>query len=339
MPEVFERTDGRFLFYRSKVNVLLGKPEAGKSLVAQAAAVEAITAGGHVVYLDHESDVVSVAARLVALGADPDGLETRLHYQNPHGPFAGEEREVLLDYLDNLRPTLVIVDGLIAAMSAQGLEVNSNKDAATIFRDYLDPLCGCGAAEVLIHHLAKGSGEGATGLGATTLTALARGVHIGVTTEDKARHTPGKHGHSTLTILKDNDGGVRMFGRGGKFATFETSSVATGEDDAFGRPVFVTSWALKTPGEGLENGPTGCMEAVSRHLEGEGIPCAVATIEGAALGGDFTRNTRRWALKVLEDGGYVTRGTVEKGKAAGYSHAKAYRRPAEDALEWAPEDP
>lgn len=323
MPEVFPRSDGRATFYRGQVNALLGFSESGKSLIAQAAVVAELVAGGHVVYLDHESDAVSVVSRLVSLGADADRLETHLHYMNPEGSLSGDEAEVFLEYLENLGPALVVVDGLIAAMESQGLEVNSNRDAATIFRTYLTPLTLCGAAVVVIHHLPKGGGSAGHGLGAGTLKNLVRGTQLEVSTSEKSRHTPGQHGKSTLVITKDSAGGVRMFGTGGRWATFATSSAPTGDEDSYGRPLFRTTWELRVPGEGLEDGPTGCMEAVSRFIEAAGEPVSQRDVFAADLGAGFGEPTRKWALLKLEDGGYITKG---KGPKA-YSHAAPYREP------------
>lgn len=332
VPEVFERTDGRATFYRGQVNALVGESEGGKSLIAQASAVAEIEAGGHVVYLDHESDAVSVVSRLVSLGASPDHLEARLHYMNPEGVLSGEEAEVFLEYLDNLGPALIVVDGLTAAMESQGLNLNDNKDAAAIFRTYLNPMCGCAAAVVVIHHVTKANdSRGTYGLGAVTLKNLVGGAQYGVETDEESRHAPGRFGTSRLVIHKDRAGGVRMFATGKRWATFSTESAPTGEDDAHGRPLFRTAWALRVPGEGLEDGPTACMEAVSRYIEAEGEPVSQRAVIAADLGAGYGEPTRKWALRELEAGGYISKGAGAKGKSSGWSHVTAYRAPVEDA--------
>lgn len=331
VPEVFTRTDGRHTFYRGQVNALVGESEGGKSLIAQAAVVEALEAGGHVVYLDHESDAVSVVSRLVSLGADPDDLETRLHYMNPEGNLAGEDAELFLEYLATVGPVLVVVDGLTAAMESQGLNLNDNKDAAAVFRTYLNPMCACGAAVVVIHHVTKANdSRGTYGLGAVTLKNLVGGAQYGVETSEDTRHAMGRFGTSHLVIHKDRAGGVRMFATGKRWATFSTESTATGGEDAHGRALFRTAWALRSPGEGLEDGPTSCMEAVSRFLEAEGEAVSQRDVEAADLGAKYGRDTRRWALRELEAGGYITKGKSGSGKSAGYSHATPYSKPTED---------
>jgi hypothetical protein len=327
MPEVFLRTDERASFYRGQVNALVGESEGGKSLIAQAAVVATIAGGGHAVYLDHESDAVSVVSRLVSLGAAPDDLEARLHYMTPEGLLTPAEAERFLQYLETTAPELVVVDGLTAAMESQGLNLNDNKDAAGIFRTYLNPMCSSGAAVVAIHHVTKANdGRGTYGLGAVTLKNLIGGAQYGIETAEESRHTPGGFGSSRLVIHKDRAGGVRMFARKRVWATFATSSSPTGEHDAHGRPLFRTEWQLKTPGEGLENGPTACMEAVSRYLEALGEPASERDVVAADLGAGFVKRTRQRALRELEDGGYITKG---KGPKA-YAHAAPYREPTED---------
>jgi len=324
MPEVFLRSDGRPTFYRGQVNALVGESEGGKSLIAQAAVVAELEAGGHVVYLDHESDAVSVVSRLVSLGADADTLETHLHYMTPEGLLTPAEAEGFLAYLENLAPALVIVDGLTAAMESQGLNLNDNKDAAGIFRTYLNPMCECGAAVVVIHHVTKASdGRGTYGLGAVTLKNLIGGAQYGVETSDDSRHAPGRFGTSRLVIHKDRAGGVRMFAAKRAWATFATQSTATGAEDAHGRPLFRTTWELRVPGEGLEDGPTGCMEAVSRFIEAAGEPVSQRDVFAADLGAGYGEPTRKWALRELEAGEYITKG---KGPKA-YAHAAPYRAP------------
>ena len=332
MPEVWARTDGRFTFYKGQVNAVIGESESGKSLLVQAAAVDVLNAGGHVVYLDHESDAVSVAHRMIALGAKREALETHFHYLNPEGSLTSAVQVRLAVYLGGYCPELIVVDGLTAAMEGQGLDVNSNVEAATIFRIYLNPLAECGAAVVGIHHVPKGGtkGQNSHGLGAVTLKNLLGGAMYEVDTEDKNRHAPGRHGSSRVTIKKDRAGGVRMFSKGNTWAAFTTESTPTGEDDDWGRPLFTTAWALRVPGEGLEDGPTGCMEAVSRFLEAEGGDTTMTAVYQADLGARFGKDTRKWALQSLEGGGFAT-SRAGGGNAILWTSVGPYREPADAA--------
>lgn len=326
-PEVFTRTDGRATFYRGLVNAVIGESESGKSLLVQAAAVDVLKAGGHVVWLDFEDNAVNVGHRLMALGADRESIVTRFHYVRPEGPFAEAERAALLDQLMLIGPELVAMDGLTALMASQGLEVNNNTDAARVFAEVINPLTECGAAVVLIHHTTKNKEtRGAYGLGAVMLKGLVRGSQLQVDMDTARRHAPGRPGRSFLTIQKDGPGGLEPFAASGRrWGTFVTESEPTGDTDTFGHDTFRTEYRLEYPFENLANGPTGCMEKVSIFLEGEGVPVSKAAVEKTDDLGAFARGTRRSALDALEAAGFITRDATAKGKAAGYVVVKAYR--------------
>lgn len=77
-PALLRREDGNALFYESKVNVLYGDPECGKTWIALAAVVEALNGGRRaaVIDLDHNG-MPEIISRLLALGARPDVLANR----------------------------------------------------------------------------------------------------------------------------------------------------------------------------------------------------------------------------------------------------------------------
>src|SRR4051812_42094822 len=62
------------LFYASKLNRLLGGPEAGKSWLAAAIMLDVLRAGQPVVWIDFEQGARDVKRRLRALGATEDDL-------------------------------------------------------------------------------------------------------------------------------------------------------------------------------------------------------------------------------------------------------------------------
>ena len=339
MPEVFTRSDGRASFYRGLVNAVIGESESGKSLLVQAACADVLKAGERVVWLDFEDNAIGVGHRLMALGVDRESIVARFHYQRPEGNFAAAEREALLEALELIGPTLVAVDGLTALMASQGLEVNSNTDAARVFAEVMNPLTDCGAAVVLIHHTTKSKeSRGSYGLGGVMLKGLVRGSQLQVEMDAKRRHAPGRPGRSFLVIQKDGPGGLEPFTASGRrWGTFVTTSERTGETDAFGHDTFRTEYRLEYPFENLAHGPTACMEKVSIFLEGEGEPVAKATVEKATECDPFGRDTRRKALDALEAAGFITRDDTAKGKAAGYVVVKAYREPTEQET-WAQEN-
>ncbi len=74
-PLLLERSDGSCLFYPGEVNTLFGDPECGKTMLADAAAAEALNDGRRVVILDLDHNGhSSTMARLLMLGASLDAL-------------------------------------------------------------------------------------------------------------------------------------------------------------------------------------------------------------------------------------------------------------------------
>jgi hypothetical protein len=53
-------------------------------------------------------------------------------------------------------PAIIVVDGVEAFCTAHGCDSNSNADWGVLVDEVLNPLCGTGAAVVLVDHIAKG---------------------------------------------------------------------------------------------------------------------------------------------------------------------------------------
>ena len=63
-PTILKRTDGKALFYRGRVNGILGEAESGKTWIALAAVAETLADGGSVVYLYFEDTAAGTLGRL-----------------------------------------------------------------------------------------------------------------------------------------------------------------------------------------------------------------------------------------------------------------------------------
>ncbi|MBB1032560.1 AAA family ATPase [Dietzia sp. SLG310A2-38A2] len=208
-PAFGARTDGHRLFYAGQVNLIFGDPESGKTWVSLAAAAEALTAGQKVlvVDLDHNG-VASIAARLVALGVDPDMLGTldRFRYIEP------EDRSDVYNVVDDCAdwaPDLVVVDSLGELLPLFGSSSNSADDFTVVHTAVLKKMAMAGAAVLLIDHLAKGSESRTFGPGGTGAKRRAiGGTSIRVRVKDA--FTPGSGGAAYLTVNKDRHGGLRQ---------------------------------------------------------------------------------------------------------------------------------
>lgn len=205
------RNDGKALLYAGHVHTLQAPPSTGKSWVALCAVAEVIGMGGTAMYLDWEDSPNGILSRLLQLGLDPKAIGGRFTYAKIDGSWGGAEAAAVAQRLDQVRPELVIVDGVAEAMAYDGLDENSNTD----FMDWAvrvpRAITATGAAVVLLDHVKKNKEKGdryARGAGAklAAIDGAAYDVH---TVEPFSRDRPGS---VSLVVAKDRHGGVGAIG-------------------------------------------------------------------------------------------------------------------------------
>lgn len=206
-PEFLTRIDGSRLFYRGKVNGLLGESESGKTWIALLACAQALQAGQRVLYLDFEDTASGIISRLRALGTSDDDL-TRLAYIGPDETLHLAARTDLREALDQTRPDLTVLDGVNAAMTLLGLDLDNNKDATHFSQTLLRPLSSTDAAVIYVDHVPKNKdSRGKGGIGAQAKRAMTTGCAVLVDVlKPFGRGTSGK---LRLTVDKDRAGMVR----------------------------------------------------------------------------------------------------------------------------------
>lgn len=213
-PTILRRTDGKALFYRGRVNGILGEAESGKTWIALAAVAETLTDGGTVVYLDFEDTAAGTLGRLRKLDVDASHLEN-LHYISPDENLGEIARAAMLGAIHQLNPDLIIVDGYNAGMTILGLDINSNNDATLFATRILRPLADTGAAVTYIDHVPKNKEtRGKGGIGAQAKRAMTTGACITVTVIEHP--APGATGKLRISVDKDRPGRVRENSRGPK---------------------------------------------------------------------------------------------------------------------------
>jgi hypothetical protein len=207
-PALLHRDDGHALFYSGQVNLLFGDPESGKTLVAQAAAAEALCEGRKVLFVDIDHNGVEATIyRFLDLGVPEEILSNPdlFRYVEPEDKM--HLRAVVADAKE-WRPALVVVDSVGELLPLLGLSSNSPDDFTMAHAAVLKPLAMAGAAVLAIDHLPKGTENRANG---PTGTAAKRraigGVSLRVTVNDT--FVPGKGGSAFLSINKDRHGGLR----------------------------------------------------------------------------------------------------------------------------------
>lgn len=316
-PQILARTDDLCLFYTGKVNGLLGESESGKTWVALLGVAQAIEARTHVLYLDFEDAAAGITARLRALGVPDQAMIDWLTYVDPdeslHVVAAADLQEV-----STRHPYAVIVlDGVNAAMSLLGLELESNTDATRFAQTLLRPLARTGAAVVTIDHVAKNKEtRGKGGIGAQAKRAMVTGCSIAV--DVASPFGRGQTGRLRLTVDKDRGGHVRGNALHGKNVG---TAVLTSDPD--GSKVTV---AIEPPDDRpveerrSEFRPTGLMSAVSRFLSRIDGELSGKQIEDEVSG---KATYVRAALGRLVEEGYVARHAGPRG-ALLHRHVRLY---------------
>ena len=341
------RSDGVCLLYAGLTHSIHAESESGKSLIVQAEAANVLNTGGRVLYLDFESDAVSVTRRLVDLGADREAIRERFDYRAPEtAPAAGTPERAEWLALLATPYALVIIDGVtesLALLAPRDTGGDPNERIAGWLKVFPSRIArDTGAAVVLIDHVVKSTenrGRHAIG-GQHKLNGLTGAAY---TVDVKTQPRRGYIGEVVLRVAKDRPAGIRP--HCGPPRSDRTQEAARVIFDSTGDRLQVR---LEPPAQ-LDTDaaterppfrPTHLMEATSRHLEANPGEHSRSAIEDALTG---NRGARRTALDVLTAEGYVTCREEIHGSRTDrrYRHARPYRQtddPQSDAY-LAPDPP
>ena len=285
-PEFLSRTDGNRLFYKGKINALLGESESGKTWVALLAVKQALEIEQKVIYLDFEDSGKGILSRLRSLGV-PDARFKTFTYANPDQNLTLDERIDLVDALQEIQPDLIIVDGVNAAMTLLNLELTSNRDATFFSQQLLKPLALSGACVITIDHVPKSKdNRGNYAIGAQAKRADINGCAIAV--EVTLPFGRGMNGELLLKVTKDRPGAVREVSKEAKFAgRVLLKSSAEG----------MVTMIVESPqiASGDRTRPTHLMEQVSKTLEAASMPLSKNAVIKEVQG------RREWVLIAIQN--------------------------------------
>jgi len=213
-PSILRRADGHCIFYAGKINALFGESESGKTWIALEAVRQELEKGNPVFYLDFEDSVRGIYNRLKTLGADLSHFKTFL-YSNPTEALTAGAREALLTKIEQFKPSLIVVDGVNAAMNVMGLDLEKNKDATSFSQEVLRPLRLHNAGIITIDHVTKSKdNRGNYAIGAQAKRADIDGCAVAV--EVEIAFGRGIDGALALKVTKDRPGYVRAICQEGK---------------------------------------------------------------------------------------------------------------------------
>lgn len=319
-PVMLARDDGVCLFYDGGVHAISGESESGKTWVCLVAAVQVMTAGMAVVFIDFEDRADRVVSRLLALGATPEQIRGLFRYVRPDRPLSAVAQHELAPHLEHA--ALCIIDGVTEAMTMHGFEINDNGDAARFYGLIPRWIADQGPAVVMIDHVQKDAEKrGRYALGAQhKLAGIDAASYLVKVITPFGR---GKRGLARIDVAKDRPGHVREHARGNAIAMFALDDTIPGGTVA----------TLEAPDETstTEDGswaPTALMEKLSKHIQlspGQSQRTIFDTVPGQTKG-------KRVALETLVRRGHVRIETGPRG-AHFYHHVTPF-----PPIEYAPED-
>lgn len=297
-PTVGERDDGRGLFYPGRLHAIAAEAEAGKTWLALHAVERELVAGKCAVYLDFEDDEGGTVSRLLAMGCPRELIRDRFAYIGPEDPMDLVARDDLDQALADLKPTLVIIDGITEAMSLHGLELKDNTDVARFGRMLPRHIARQGPAVTSLDHVTKDreSRNGHAIGGIHKLNGINGAMYL---LENKSPFGIGLTGRSRLLIRKDRPGQLRRNGQLSHDSLFWYADlVVESHDEAFAEV------SLEVPEERAPEKfkPTAIMADICRQLDGLEGGLSKNAIEAAVKG---KREYIRLGLELLVNEGYV----------------------------------
>lgn len=328
-PQLLKRSDGPALLYPGKTHTIYGESESGKSWVAQYVAVETLTDGGRVLYVDFESDAGDIIDRLQTLGATPAQLkQPHFTYVRPDAsPDAFHEQEAFRALLTESYD-FIVFDGVTEALNLHGKATKDNDEITQWMRAVPRRFSReTGAAVVLVDHVVKSiETRGRFPIGGQAKMAAIDGAAFLV--EPVSAIGPGLDGALTIRVTKDRPGAVRATA-GDWRKTDRTQEAARFHLDSSGDGTTAT---LEPPEHGVSrpdnNGPrkpTFVMEKVSRILETMREEIGINRIvEMYKENGGARRQTIIEAANLLVDEGYALEATGPRNSRMLRS-ARAYR--------------
>lgn len=321
-PTMLRREDGNFILYPAKVNAIFGESESGKTWVALEAVRQELIKGEIVFYIDFEDSARGILNRLNTLKTPTNGFKA-FRYANPDSPFTAGVSEAIKAELAHYKPSLVVVDGVNAAMNLMGLDLEKNKDATHFSQTILKPLRLFGAGILTIDHVTKSKdNRGNYAIGAQAKRADIDGVAVAVSVAQPFGR--GIDGALDLTVTKDRPGFVRAICPDAK--TLGIANLRSNPDGSISISI--------SGGSVVVSSAEQRMEQVSQFLERHGYEMNFNEIknrlrdEGIGMGSDVVR----FALD-----GLVARGSVavrRVGQKNLYAHKSNFI--ANDVNPWKP---
>jgi hypothetical protein len=306
-PTLLRVAGGRRLLYPGRTHSIVGESSSGKTWVAVLVALEVLENGGRVLWLDYETNAHEFVERLQAMRVVEDEWWSRIHYLNPSHQLQNQRTGAFTSHavefarlLDTTRYDLAVIDSVTGAMSAEGLDTNSDADVETFHRLLAYRLANAGPAVLMLDHVVKNRenrGDDARGSGRKREGITGASYVMRVTSPWRRATTSPVTGGFSLRVAKDRPGWVGAIGD-----TVATGTVISDPDGGLRIALSPSDDVVIMPR--LET--LRAIVDVLRRFPGTTKRQLEDETEGKA-------ETIRHALKWLQDGGAVTVETSGRG--------------------------
>ena len=321
-PSMLRREDGNCLLYAGKINAIFGESESGKTWIALEAIRQELEKNNIVFYLDFEDSARSILNRLKTLRVKSDKFKM-FRYANPDEPLGEGIGEIMRTQIMAYLPTLIVVDGVNAAMNLLGLDLEKNKDATHFSQKVLKPLRIGGAGILTIDHVTKSKdNRGNYAIGAQAKRADIDGAAFAVSVA--LPFGRGIDGALDITCTKDRPGFVRAICPDAK--TVGVANLKSLADGGIAVSISGGTVKLSTRESKMEAvsdllakvGYEMGRNQIAEHLRTEGIP--------------ISNDELKFVLETLVSTGFVT--YRKDGQKFLFGHQEQYF--ANDVKPWTP---
>jgi AAA domain len=154
---------------------MYAEPGGAKTWFALWLAKQVIEGGDVVLWIDEELGVDTMAARLLALGADPDTVERLFAYLPYPGWFSqADDTERWVRAVKLAQPGLLVVDTATDALAEANLDEDKGIAVTTWIKAFCEPARQLGAAVLVLDHVPKSGSSGGYAVGSRAKKAKAK---------------------------------------------------------------------------------------------------------------------------------------------------------------------
>lgn len=200
-PETFG--SGQIL-YKPGLVWVMGEPASGKSFLCLQWALDVMTSGKSVIWLDEEAGPRDTLNKLLALGATTSLLSEHFLYLQPEARNLSVESDELLEFVTRTTPGLIVMDSAAAILANAGIDEDKNSPVVQFMNRAVLPLVKDLELPVLvIDHKTKNKSNTNYARGASSKLGI---VDMALNVDLKVGFSKSKSGAFEVKVNKDRSG-------------------------------------------------------------------------------------------------------------------------------------